>query len=214
MANQKITELTELTVVADDDTLAIVDDTTGTPVTKKIKKSNLVTDITATTQLDATGTPSSSTYLRGDNTWATVAAGGGASYTWKEDFNGSVSTGRLARLMVPDELNGKVIKEVRIGLNGLPTGSALKVDVRKNGTATTDSIFTADTEIEVGTAASATNGIYQSGCDTAGSTVGTAGTTLDSARDDVASDDVLNIYVTQIGSTIAGTDLIVQVIIG
>ncbi len=32
--------------------------------------------VVGVTKLSATGTPSASTYLRGDNTWATVSAGG------------------------------------------------------------------------------------------------------------------------------------------
>lgn len=142
------------------------------------------------------------------------ASGGGASFTYTEKINGEAYTGNLGYFVVPDELNTKLIKEVRISVLGLNTGQALKVDIRKNGTASTDSIFTSDIEIEIGTAQSATNGIYQTGCDTSGSTVGTAGTTIDAARDDLASDDVLYVYVTQVGSTLAGTDLRIEVIIG
>jgi hypothetical protein len=43
MANQKITELTALTTPAGEDLLAIVDDPAGTPVTKKITLTNLLT---------------------------------------------------------------------------------------------------------------------------------------------------------------------------
>jgi hypothetical protein len=43
--NKKITELTELTSVDDNDLLVVVDDPTGTAVTKKIKRSNLVANI-------------------------------------------------------------------------------------------------------------------------------------------------------------------------
>ena len=43
MANKKIfADLTELTTAAADDVLPIVDDTTGTPTTKKISVSNLM----------------------------------------------------------------------------------------------------------------------------------------------------------------------------
>ena len=45
MAEQKISELTELATVADGDLVAIVDDPSGTPTTKKITKKNLVTGI-------------------------------------------------------------------------------------------------------------------------------------------------------------------------
>ena len=70
MADSKIEDLSELTSVASADVLPIVDDTSGTPVTKKITKANLVTNI-AHTDLTATGTKDSTTFLRGDNTWAT-----------------------------------------------------------------------------------------------------------------------------------------------
>lgn len=45
MPNLKITELTELTTIADSDLLAVVDDPGGTPVTKKITKANLITSL-------------------------------------------------------------------------------------------------------------------------------------------------------------------------
>lgn len=45
MANKKITELTELTEVDNNDVIAIVDDPGGSPLTKKIKVSNLVGDV-------------------------------------------------------------------------------------------------------------------------------------------------------------------------
>lgn len=46
--------------------------------------------IVATTKLSATGTPSSSTYLRGDNTWATVSAG--STFTRQVITSGSSGT--------------------------------------------------------------------------------------------------------------------------
>lgn len=144
--------------------------------------------------------------------YATVE--GGASFTYKERILGEVYTGNLGYFVIPDELDTKLIKEVRIAVLGLPTGQALKVDIRKNGTASTDSIFTSDVAIEIGTGQAATNNIYQTGCDTSGSTVGTSGTTIDSARDDLTADDVLYVYVTQAGSTFTGVDLVVEVIIG
>jgi len=123
---------------------------------------------------------------------------------------GPVTTGALMPIIVPDSWNGKTLSEVRLSLTGLPVGSALKVDIRKNGTATTDSVFTSDVEIEVGTGQSATNGVYMTGCDDSASTVGTSGTTLDSARNTLATDDMLYVYVTEVGSTTSGTDLTVS----
>jgi hypothetical protein len=45
MADSKITELTELTEVADGDLLVIVDDPSGSPITKKITRANLVAGV-------------------------------------------------------------------------------------------------------------------------------------------------------------------------
>jgi hypothetical protein len=45
MADSKISDLTELTSVNNADLVAIIDDPSGTPVTKKITKANLVTNI-------------------------------------------------------------------------------------------------------------------------------------------------------------------------
>lgn len=166
--------------------------------------------------LSATGTADSTTYLRGDNTWATPAGGGGGAGNTILTFSidGELSTGTKAFYIVPDELNTLVVKEVRLASLALPTGADIKVDVRKNGTASTDSIFTSDVPIEIDTTQTATNGVYQVACDTTGSRVGTAGTTIDAARDDVASDDVLYIVITTVGSTTTGADLRVQITFG
>lgn len=48
MADTKITALTELTEAAGEDLLAIVDDPSGTPITKKISKTNLLQALTNT----------------------------------------------------------------------------------------------------------------------------------------------------------------------
>jgi len=152
-------------------------------------------------------------YFIGDGSQLTGISASGASFTYKEKINGEIYTGNLGYFVIPDELDGKEIKEVRIALLGLNSGYDVQVDVRKNGTTTTESIFTSDVPISIADTAVATNGVYQSGCDTVGSTVGTAGTTLDSLTTTIAADDVLYIYVTQVGSTSAGTDLIVEVII-
>ena len=141
-------------------------------------------------------------------------AAGGASFTYKERILGEVFTGNLGYFVIPDELDTKLIKEVRIAVLGLPTGQALKVDIRKNGTPSTDSIFTSDVPIEIGTGQSATNGVFQTGCDESGSTIGSAGTTLNSGEITLSADDVLYIYCTQTGSAFTGADLVVEIIIG
>lgn len=147
--------------------------------------------------------------------WADASGGGGSGNPQDTiSIDGEVSTGTKAVFAMSDERNGLVVKEVRLIALGLPTGADLQVDICKNGTATTDSIFTSDVPIEIGTGQSATNGVYQVACDTSGARVGTPGTTLDSARDDVASDDVLYVIIRQVGSTIAGSDLRVIITYG
>jgi len=148
----------------------------------------------------------------GVTSWA--AASGGASMVYERLIEGDVYTTTLMPITVPDSLIGLDIGEVRICLSSLPTGAAFKVDVRKNGTASTNSIFTSDTEIEIGTAQAATNGLYITGCDSSGATVGTPGTTIDSAVDTLAADDVLFVVITQVGSTLAGTDFVCTVSVG
>ncbi len=62
MADAKITELTELTSPEEEDVLAIVDDPSGTPVTKKITKQNLSIIVSALPDdLSASGKPISLT---------------------------------------------------------------------------------------------------------------------------------------------------------
>jgi hypothetical protein len=215
--------------------------------------------------MSASGTADSTTYLRGDNTWATpeggsgdvatdtiwdaagdlaigtgadtaaklsigangyvltsngttatwAAAGGGGAGNTILTFamDGALSTGTKTFYIIPDELNGLDIKEVRLACLGLPTGANVTVDVTKNGTATTDSVFTSDVPIAMSTAESATNGLYQSATGTV-SRVGTPGTTLDAARDTIATDDVLYVIVRQVGSTLTGSDMRVQITFG
>ena len=183
--------------------------------TTSYTKGNLLVASAATT-LTKLGVGTNGYVLTADSTKATgvkwaAASSGGASFILERKIEGDLYTTTLMPFIVSDELNAKLIKEVRISVSSLPTGASLKVDVRKNGTAVTDSIFTSDVPIEVGTAQAATNGLYQVACDISGARVGTPNTTIDSARDDLASDDVLWVVIVQCGSTLAGTDLVVGV---
>jgi len=83
---------------------------------------------------------------------------------------------------------------VKASLLTLPTGADFEIDIRKNGTAVTDSIFTSDTPISITTWQSATNWIYT-----------TTSTTIDNGS--FVANDVLYIIVTQIWSTLPGSDL-------
>lgn len=142
------------------------------------------------------------------------AAGGGAGVvTLNSQVYGAITTGFIKKFVISDGLSGLSISEVRASINGLPEGQDLKVDVRKNGQDVTDSIFTSDVPLSMSTTETVNNGVYQSGCNTTGSTVGSSGTTLDSNRVSLNADDVLFVYVTQVGSTVSGADLDFDIII-
>lgn len=83
---------------------------------------------------------------------------------------------------------------VKIWLSSLPTGTSFKVDVRKNWTATTNSIFTTDLPIEILTNTSATNWIYT-----------VTKTTIDNWS--LVENDILYVYITQVWSTLSWVNL-------
>jgi trimeric autotransporter adhesin len=86
------------------------------------------------------------------------------------------------------------INGVRASLGTAPSGSAMLIDVRKNGITGANSIFTASSiSIPSG---SITSGLISSGFNSGSS---------------VASGDYLTVAITQVGSTVAGSDLVVQV---
>lgn len=65
----------------------------------------------------------------------------------------------------------------------------VKVDVRKNGLASTNSIFSSDTPMQVASDATASNGVY------------TATGTLDSGQTSLSAGDVLYVVITEVGGT-------------
>lgn len=96
----------------------------------------LSTNITAITpnpktvglpEFSATGTPSASTFLRGDNTWATVSGGVGDGQTWQNLTSSRAigatytnSTGRAIMFSVTATGNGGFIQAILIGvINGV-----------------------------------------------------------------------------------------------
>lgn len=72
--------------------------------------SNTVTDIVATTALTATGTKSSSTYLRGDNTWATPTNTTYSEITTAEIDAGTASTSRTITGRRVDYIQDKTLE--------------------------------------------------------------------------------------------------------
>lgn len=90
------------------------------------------------------------------------------------------------------------IDSVSMSLSSNPsaTGSYCKVQVMKNGTLETNSIFSADTPMQITELTSASNGIY------------TASGTLDSNQTTLASGDVIQFRVNQADT--GSADLLVQ----
>lgn len=102
-------------------------------------------------------------------------------------FIGSVSNGDTLRIFNPRAgtiQSATLISEVQ------PTTASLMVDIRKNGIATTNSIFSSDTPMILSTSATLTNGVYK------------INGVLDSSQVSLAANDVLRAYVVQSGNTI------------
>lgn len=119
---------------------------------------NLDTGVVDIANLSATGTPSSSTYLRGDNTWATVSGGGGgggytlqaaaistANFTWADNatyYFGIAHTFQLASVQGRGEIfipKTGTIKKVFVYASFSTAGSAESwtMSVLVNGTSAT-----------------------------------------------------------------------------
>lgn len=66
---------------------------------------NIDAGVVGITELSATGTPSATTFLRGDNTWATPSGGGGGSLTKgiaEVDFGANTTESDIATVSVVD----------------------------------------------------------------------------------------------------------------
>jgi hypothetical protein len=108
---------------------------------------------------------------------------------------GSVSTAGPWDYRFYNDTGGtRSINGVRASVGTAPSGSAMIIDVRKNGITGENSIFTAS-GISI-SSGSTTSGLISSGFNSGSS---------------VASGDYLTVAVTQVGSTTAGSDLVVQV---
>lgn len=100
-------------------------------------------------------------------------------------YNGVVITGLCYEYIVDSAIT---IAEVDIQVSTAPTGDTLDVDIRNNGTASTNSIFTSDTPVSI-------------------SASGTTGNSTAIDNGSVTAGNPIYIYVTQVGSTIAGAGL-------
>ena len=120
----------------------------------------IITSGIISASLSATGTPSATTYLRGDNTWATIPSSLNTTYTITSAQNGSAANIRLtgsdfsqtlvtlaagANIVLTD--NGS--NRITIGVTGLPAGSVTSVTADgglyiASGSATVDPVLAVD----------------------------------------------------------------------
>ena len=139
--------------------------------------------------LSATGTPSATTFLRGDNAWATPA-GGGASNTDMGLAVSDESTALTASTSTPlgtlHAQNAGTWSEILIGVTTAPTGSTLTCDVHLNGT----TIFSTKPTIDAGAKTSVT-----------AVTAAVLSTTT------YAKGDLIELFCDSVGATVAGTGL-------
>jgi hypothetical protein len=133
-----------------------------------------------------------------DISWADVS--GGTSYILRTArFNGELSAADAYKTDVLPV--NATLSQVKLTMELLPTGQSVKVQVTKNGAATTDSVFSADTPVEMTTSQSAeTNGMY------------VVEGTLDSGMTSCSENDYFVVTVTQVGSTYAGSQADVQLL--
>lgn len=106
-----------------------------------------------------------------------------------------LTTWMVARYVVSDAWT---ISKVKASVLTRPSTDHLKIDVRLNWTATTDSIFTSDTPLEIADDTTATNWVY---------TVNK--TTIDNWT--VVANDVIYVYITQIWDDISASDLTINI---
>jgi len=124
-----------------------------------------------------------------------IAGGGGGGGSTAQMYEGNIDgqtyKGMIAKYVAKQ---GQTLAGVKIVGSTLPTGSNFTLDVRKNGVASTNSIFISDTPIAITTSQSATNGQYI-----------TTKTDIDNGT--LVENDVLYVFVVDEGSTLALKDL-------
>ena len=134
-------------------------DTTATTFISLIG-GNITTTGSLSASLSATGTPSASNYLRGDNTWAAVPAAANTTYTINSvqaglnnniRLNGSDSSQTIVSLLAGPNIaltnNGS--NAITIGVTGLPVGTVTSVTADGglyivSGSATVDPLIAVD----------------------------------------------------------------------
>lgn len=121
MADQKITQLDELTTPTADDLLVVVDDPTGSPVTKKLPISSFfslgLSNVTVQTLTSATGTYTPTTGMKKCLVFCIGAGGSGANVTVADGASGGGGGGGTAiRLFSKAEVGSSVSYGVGAGV--------------------------------------------------------------------------------------------------
>lgn len=106
----------------------------------KIQSASLDTGVVGITNLSATGTPSASTFLRGDNTFAgTITSGTAVASTSGTfiDFINPTPAGTPKRItvsLVGVSTNGSSFKQLQLGVAGVPATTGYLGDGNQNAT--------------------------------------------------------------------------------
>lgn len=163
MADTKITALSELTTVADADLIAIVDDPSGTPTSKKITKKNLVKDI-VNVDIDSSAAIAysklnlSSSIVSGDIVDGTIALADISTAAKTEalifavsDETTALTAGTSAGVFrMP---YGFTLTAVRASVTTAGTGSVITVDINESGTSILSTKLTIDATEKTSTTA-------------------------------------------------------------
>lgn len=126
--------------------------------------------------------------------WDITISGWSASTFYETNIDWQIYTGTIAQFVVT---SSQTLTWVYASLLSLPTWSNATIDVRKNWTDVTNSIFTSDTPLTITTSTWATNGVYS-----------VLDTTIDNWS--LVAWDVIYIVVTWVWSTLPWTSLYVK----
>ena len=193
---KKITEYTELTTPTVDDVAIIVTDTGTTPVTKKVKLSNILALLAAASAAETTTGTEAGKYVTPDG----LAGSDYGKRVAQVNLNASVAltTSDKAYITIPAAMNGWNLVGVsaRVGDSagsGVSTSGAVTITV-KNGTT---SMLSTNLTVDQGEASSAT---------------AATAAVIDGENDHVATDDSIEVAVSGAGTgvTYARVTLVFQ----
>lgn len=126
----------------------------------------------------------------------TTVSGGVVGYEYvTRSLEGEVYETMFSRYVVPSD---GVLDKVMISLDALPSGQDFQVDIRKNGTSTTNSVFINDIPMSITTTQAAVNDTY----------VSYSTTNMDETQTTLVAGDVIYILITQVGDPVRGADFI------